>query len=131
MYVFMCVCVYNFYCYSIIEVPIVPLCPPLPIPSPHSPAPTVNPHTVVHVHDPFIYVFRLVLSPSFHLTTLPYPAFKLKYHRSSQEISGKYFQLFFILNDMTMQTYFEWNWRNCEKCIFFPLLENYLHCIKC
>ena len=40
-----------------------PLCPPLPIPPP---APTVNPHTIVHVHGTFVHVLCLVPSCSFY-----------------------------------------------------------------
>ena len=40
-----------------------PLCPPLPT---SHPAPTVNSHTIVHVHGSFIHVLWLVSSHSFH-----------------------------------------------------------------
>ena len=44
------------------------LCPPLPSPPP---VPTVNPHTVVCVHESLIYVLWLVPSPFFHHISLP------------------------------------------------------------
>ena len=49
----------HFHCYSII---VVPIFPPL-LSSVH---PTVNSHTVVHLHGSFIHDLCLVPSPSFH-----------------------------------------------------------------
>ena len=49
------------YCYSITVPTSFSLCPPLPSPPL---APTVNPHTAVHVHGSLIHDFWLI--PSFH-----------------------------------------------------------------
>ena len=56
--------------YSITIVPIFPLFPHL-LSAP--PAPTVNPHTLVHVHGSFIHVLWLVLSPFSHHSFLSPP----------------------------------------------------------
>ena len=49
--------------------PNFPLCPPRP--SPRHPAPTVNPHTVIHVPGSFIHALWLIPSPSSHHSPLP------------------------------------------------------------
>ena len=51
-----------------------PFCPPPPSP-PLSPS--VNPLSIVHVHESFIHVLWLVPSPSFHPFPLPLPLLQL------------------------------------------------------
>ena len=55
-----------FYCYSITVVPIFPPWPSYAHPTHPLPTPTVNSHTVVHVHGSYIDVLCLGPSPSFH-----------------------------------------------------------------